>query len=90
MITENLFEKMRHCMDISLNAKYNVLMKNVTDKNQFSHLASQVYPEDGVSLQEAYVNDTIQPHCNFFFDLSHDTNDLPRLRSNILRKNICP
>jgi hypothetical protein len=33
LITQNLFHQGRHCMDISLNAKYLVLLKNVRDKN---------------------------------------------------------
>jgi len=35
LITQNLFHQGRYCRDISLNAKYLVLLKNVRDKNQF-------------------------------------------------------
>jgi hypothetical protein len=41
LITQNLFHQGRYCRDISLNTKYLVLLKNVRDKNQFSHLARQ-------------------------------------------------
>jgi len=39
LITQNLFHQGRFCRDISLNAKYLVLLKNVRDKNQFMFLA---------------------------------------------------
>jgi ABC-type dipeptide/oligopeptide/nickel transport system ATPase subunit len=42
LITQNLFQQERYCRAISLNAKYIVLIKNVGDKHQFSHLARQV------------------------------------------------
>jgi len=38
LITQNLFHKGRFCRDISLNAKYLVLLKNVRDKNKFIFL----------------------------------------------------
>ena len=39
LITRNLFHQGRYCRDFSPNAKYLVLLKNVRDKNQFTHLA---------------------------------------------------
>jgi ABC-type dipeptide/oligopeptide/nickel transport system ATPase subunit len=53
LITQNLFHQGRFCRDISLNAKYLVLLKNVRDKQQFSYLARQVYPEHSDSLYRA-------------------------------------
>ena len=50
LLTENLFHQGTNCRDISLNAKYQVLLKNVLDKNQFLYLARQAYPEDSHSL----------------------------------------
>ena len=50
LITENLFHQAKCCKDISLNAKYIVLLKNTRDKNQFKHLVRQVYPEDSAGL----------------------------------------
>ena len=35
LITKNLFHQSNYCRDISLNAKYLVLLKNVRDKQQF-------------------------------------------------------
>jgi hypothetical protein len=50
LITQNLFHRGRYCRDISLNATYLVLLKNVRDKTQFAYLARQMYPEDSDSL----------------------------------------
>ena len=54
-------EQGRYCRDISLNAKYLVLLKNVRDKNQFMFLACQVYPENSASLYKAYLDATQKP-----------------------------
>jgi len=35
-ISQNIFHQSKHCSDISLNAKYLVLLKNVRDRSQFS------------------------------------------------------
>ena len=58
LITQNLFHQGRYCRDISLKAKYLVLLKDVRDKKQFTHLARQVYPEHSGSLYEAYLDAT--------------------------------
>jgi len=42
LITQNLFHQRHYCRDISLNAKYLVLLKNVRDKKQFMLFACQV------------------------------------------------
>jgi GTPase SAR1 family protein len=83
LITQNLFHQGRYCRDISLNAKYIVVLKNVRDKNQFRHLARQVYPENSDSLYKAYLEATERPHGYLVLDLSQDTNDLLRFRTNI-------
>ena len=61
LLTQNLFHQGTNCRDISLNAKYLVLLKNVRDKNQFLYLARQAYPEDSHSLYDAYRDATRQP-----------------------------
>ena len=42
LLTQNIFNQGPNCRDISLNAKYLVLLKNVRDKNQFLCLAPSV------------------------------------------------
>ena len=72
LITQNLFNQGRYWRNISLNAKYLVLLKNVRDKNHFMFLARQVYPENSTSLYKAYLNATQQPYGYFILDLSQD------------------
>ena len=52
LITQNLFHQARYCRDISLNAKYIVLLKCIRDKHQFTHLARQVYQENCWTLRD--------------------------------------
>ena len=83
LITQNLFHQVRFCRDISLNAKYLVLLKNVRDKNQLMFLARQVYPENSNSLYKAYLHATRKPHSYLLLDLSQDTDDRLRFRTDI-------
>jgi hypothetical protein len=82
LITQNLFHQGKHCRDISLNAKYVVLLKNSIDKNQFTFLARLVYPEDSQSLYKAYLDATKRPHGYMILDFGQNTNDLLKFRTN--------
>jgi len=73
LFTQNLFQQGRYCRDISLNAKYLVLLKNVRDKNQFMFFARQVYRENSASLYKAYLDANKRPHEYLLLDLSQDT-----------------
>jgi len=68
LITQNLFHQGRNCRDISLNAKYPVLFKNIRDKRQFSYLANQVLPEDSRGLFKAYLDATKRPQGYLLLD----------------------
>jgi hypothetical protein len=81
--TQNLFHQGKYCRDISLNAKYIVVLKYVRDREQFSHLARQVLPHDSKGLSDAYLNATEEPHGYLVLDLSQDTNDRLRFRTCI-------
>jgi hypothetical protein len=70
--------------NISLNAKYLVLLKNVRDRSQFSRFA-QVYPKQSVDLHDSYLHSTAKPHGYFVLDLSQDINDLIRFRTEIFQ-----
>ena len=82
LITQNLFHQRRYCRDISLNAMYIVVLKNVRD-NQFYHLARQVYPEESDGLFQAYLNATEAPHSYLLLDLFQDMDDSLRFRTCI-------
>ena len=45
LITQNLFHQGCYCRNISLNAKYLVLLKNVRLNNQFMFLAVKFMPK---------------------------------------------
>ena len=90
LITQNLFHQAKYCRDISLNAKYIVLLKNTRDKNQFTHLGHQVYPEDSAGLYKAYLEATTKPHGYLVLDLSQDTDDRLRFRNNIFADEVPP
>jgi hypothetical protein len=83
LITQNIFHQSKHCRDISLNAKYLVLLKNVRDRSQFSRLAQQVYPKNSVDLYDSYLHATAKPHGYLVLDLSQDINDLLRFRTEV-------
>jgi hypothetical protein len=64
--------------------------KKVRDKNQFTHLARQVYTEDSGRLYEACLDATAKPHGYLVLDVSQDTDDLLRFRNNIFPEEVPP
>ena len=46
-------------------------------------LARQVYPENSASLYKAYLDATQRPHGYLFLDMSQDTDDRLRIRTDI-------
>ena len=83
LVTQNLFHQGPKCRDISLNAKYVVALKNVRERNQFSFLARQVYPENSDSLYIAYLDATSRPHGYLILDYSQGTDDRVWFRTNV-------
>jgi CheY-like chemotaxis protein len=73
LLTQNIFHQGPNSRDISLNAKYLVLLKNVRDKNQFLFLARQVYSEGSHSLYDSYRDATIKPNGYLILDFAQDT-----------------
>jgi len=47
------------------------------------YLAHQLYPEDSIGFYNAYLDATQRPHGYIILDLTQDTNDGLRLRTNI-------
>jgi len=83
VLTQNIFHQGTHCRDISLNAKYLVLLKNVRDKNQFTFLARQVYPEHSPRPCKSFRNATERPHGYLILDFAQDRDDMLRFRTNV-------
>ena len=53
-------------------------------------LARQLYPENSTILYKAYLNATQRPYGYLILDLSQDSNDLLRFRTNIFPTNPPP
>ena len=58
-------------------------LKNLRDKKQFIYLGNQMYPEINIGLYNAYLDATKEPLGYIILDLSQDTNDGLRFRTNI-------
>jgi len=67
-----------------------VALKNVRDKKQFMYLASQVYPEDSLGLYNAYLNATPEPYGYLLLDVTQNTIDGLRFRTNIFPNDKTP
>lgn len=82
-ITQNVFHQGKGQRDISLNAQYIVIFRNLRDRAQIQHLARQLYPEDPRFLQEAYWDATSRPFGYLLLDLKQETPDNCRYRACI-------
>lgn len=83
-IIQNLFYQAQQMRNISLNAHYLIIFKNVRDKSQIQHLAKQMYPGQTQYLLDAFRMATEKPHGYILIDLKPGTPDNIRLRSCIL------
>ena len=90
LITQKLLHQGRPFRDISFHSKYIVILKNFRDKSQFTHLARQVFPEDSSGLYVSYLDATANPHGYLVLDLSLDTDELLRVRTNIIPNEVPP
>ena len=90
LIKENLFDQGRYCRYISLNALSMVAMKNVRDKKQFMYLAHPLYPENSIGFYNPYLDATQRAHGYVILDLTQDTNDSLRFRTNIFPTEYTP
>ena len=86
LVTQNLFHQTAHSRNISLNAKYIILFKNPRDKQQFSFLSRQIYPENPKDLLRVY-NEVMQaPHAYFIIDLTQDCHEFLRFKTDIFQQ----
>ncbi|KAJ8671975.1 hypothetical protein QAD02_003234 [Eretmocerus hayati] len=89
-ITQNIFHQGKGQRDISLNAHYMVIFRNLRDRSQIQHLARQLMPENPKFLQEAYWNATSGPYGYLLLYLKQSTPDNIRSRTNIFPENGYP
>lgn len=92
-ITQNIFHQSRYSRDISLNFSHLCLMNNPRDRTQFKYLARQLY-ENPRELEKVYKNVCSTPFSYLFIDLTQNTHNLLRFRTDILNPNyltvFCP
>jgi len=67
-----------------------VALKNFRDNKQFMYLAGQLYPEYSLGLYNAYLNATQEPYGYLLLDLTQNTNDGLRFRTNIFPNDTTP
>lgn len=72
---------------ISLNVKYIHIHKNPRENAQIASLARQISPGDWKWIVEAYHEITKQPHGCMLVDLTQETQEVLRFRSNIFPEN---
>jgi len=83
-IVQNLFFQGKQCRNISLNAHYIILMKNVRDKNQVTHLARQFAPGKVAQFIDAFNDATSAERGYIRVDLTPQTPDRYRIQTNII------
>lgn len=84
---QNLFAKMAHSRDLSLNTTYLVLFKNIRDKMQFSHLSRQLSPRNSNELQNIYKEATAPLYGYLVMDFNPRQPDIIRYLTNIFNPN---
>jgi len=82
-LTQNLFDKNKYAVTISLNAHYMVLLKNSRDAGQFATFARQMYPDCWKFAIEAYNDATSAPYGYLLIDLKPGQDERCRLRTNV-------
>lgn len=83
LILQNLFPHVRVMRDISLNAQYIIIFKNIRDESQVRCLGRQLYPGNTSYFMDAYIKATRKPYGYLLIDLHPQTEDELRLRDGI-------
>lgn len=85
-ICQNIFTKNDHFREMSLNATYLILFKNVRDKLQISTFAKQFLPGKTKEFAAIYKEATKKPHSYLMLDTHQKTNDAHRILANYLQE----
>jgi hypothetical protein len=83
LLTRNIFHQGANCTDISLNAKYFVLLKKRQRQKSVSILSSPGLSRTQSEPSEAYRDATSQPHGYFILEFAQDTDDRLRFQTNV-------
>ena len=86
-IVQNVFDKGKVHMTISLNSHYMVLFKNPRDEGQLRSLAQQVFPTKVKIFMDSLLEATKKDHGYLVLDLHHLTPDPVRVRTSIFKSD---
>ena len=81
---QNIFPGGRFSRSISLNLHYIILFKNLSDSLQIRCRARQIFPGKVKEFMEIFNDATSSPFGYLLIDISPSSDDLLRLRSQIL------
>ena len=84
ILFQSLFPPNPLARQISLNVKYLYIHKNPRENAQISYLARQISPNSYKWIVDAYHEATKEPYSCFVIDMTQETPDGLRFRSNIL------
>lgn len=84
-ITQNMYEKGQCKM--KRNAHYLVMMRSPSDKSQILTLSRQLYPGNSKFFLEAYDDSTKQKFGYLFIDVSPNSEDKTRLKTDIIPRS---
>ena len=87
LLLQNLFPSNPWARQISLNAKYIYVLKNPRENAQISYLARQINPRNYKWIVDAYYEATKMPYGCFLIDMTQETPEILRFRSNVLQQN---
>jgi hypothetical protein len=89
-LVQNMFNKGKGMRDISLNSHFLVFFNNPRDRNQFSHFARQVEPNNTKFILEAFRDATSRPYGYLLFECTQHCDEDKRIRTDIFpgQKNI--
>jgi hypothetical protein len=81
LVAHNIF--LKPIRNLSLNSHYLVLFKQIRDKTQITHLATQICPRKRDFFIDAYTSATASPFTHFIVSLRQETPELLRYFSDI-------
>lgn len=84
LITQNLFPQFPKARNISLNANYIIVFRNLRDAASINHLARQVCPSNSKSFRDMFINNINKPYSYLLLDFTPTTPDIFRFKSDIL------
>lgn len=91
LLTQNIYNQGKYSRNISLNATYYVIFRNLRDQIQINKFLQQVCGGSAKAIQNVF-HDAVdnKPHSYLFIDFSQKGRDLLRLRANLFARNSEP